>query len=237
MCSPFPKENHLLWQYTSVFHKTCPRSLVPRIEARILLWYFWTLHGYFMNTAWIWLNTAWIFYEHCLDIAEHCLDILWTLLHVSSWTACRAKLEAWLRPHDIHENPKMVHIISSFTIKQVRVGGLTSASLRSSPFIFHLPSSLPPYLPPSLEHHRRLLFHRVIGYLCWLRAKIQDTTYNQVHSSGQLRWRGGLWFLYRYRTLMVYSYISLVCIISPPTSSAQSSCIGIGRLWYIRIYA
>lgn len=31
----------------------------------------------------------------------------------------KARLHGWMRPYDISENPKMAHLISSFTIKQV----------------------------------------------------------------------------------------------------------------------
>ena len=32
----------------------------------------------------------------------------------------RARLKGWVRPYDICDNPHMVHLISSFTIKQVQ---------------------------------------------------------------------------------------------------------------------
>ena len=34
-------------------------------------------------------------------------------------TKQKAQLGGWMRPHDICDNPKMVHLISSLTIKQV----------------------------------------------------------------------------------------------------------------------
>ena len=38
----------------------------------------------------------------------------------------KSRLKGWLRPTELCEDPKMVYLISSFTIKQVREGDFAS---------------------------------------------------------------------------------------------------------------